>query len=401
LPGSVYYGRTFTPDAAMVFFLSAALFACARAIADAPAFRWRDALLPAALLALAYLAKPVAVVAIVPVCAMLAVRYRTRRSTSAVAVAILFVAPLLLLGWYDRVVSAHAEWHWASGITSLHVLPSLRAALSSTHALAAKIAVFGSAIGLIRATMLGTAGFACVILGFAALPWSLPKSATLVWSWLGAELLYVFVVMTVERVDYYAYSLLPLGALIAGGAAARYIAALRRADVAPAGRWALAALVPLAIAGVAVQGRAAVAPYYAYNVQAYRDATALDRALPAGALIVLGHYGPDVQYYIDRFGWEEDPLLWTPFDEESAIRKGARYFISIEDNRLRRNVELCAWLQRFPVADMGAEWPVYVTDPAHMRPNADAFWRAFRSAERHGRARDFLDTAGVCGTTKP
>jgi hypothetical protein len=267
--------------------------------------------------------------------------------------------------------------------------------------LATKIAVFGSAIGLIRATMLGTAGFACVILGFAALPWSLPKSATLLWSWLGAELLYVFVVMTVERVDYYAYSLLPLGALVAGGAAARYIAALRRADVAPAGRWALAALVPLAIAGVAVQGRAAVAPYYAYNVQAYRDATALDRALPAGALIVLGHYGPDVQYYIDRFGWEEDPLLWTPFDEESAIRKGARYFISIEDNRLRRNVELCAWLQRFPVADMGAEWPVYVTDPAHMRPNADAFWRAFRSAERHGRARDFLDTAGVCGTTKP
>ena len=42
-----------------------------------------------------------------------------------------------------------------------------------------------------------------------------------------------------------------------------------------------------------------------------------------------------MQYYIDRFGWEEDPALWTPFDEESAIRKGARYFISIEDGRLR------------------------------------------------------------------
>ena len=50
--------------------------------------------------------------------------------------------------------------------------------------------------------------------------------------------------------------------------------------------------------------------------------------------MVIAHYGADVQYYIDRFGWEEDPLLWTPFDEESAIAKGARYFVAVEDHRL-------------------------------------------------------------------
>ena len=41
-------------------------------------------------------------------------------------------------------------------------------------------------------------------------------------------------------------------------------------------------------------------------------------------LVVMGHYDPSVLYYIGRYGWEEDPYLWTPFDEQSAIRKGAR-----------------------------------------------------------------------------
>jgi 4-amino-4-deoxy-L-arabinose transferase-like glycosyltransferase len=400
-PGSVYYGRTFMPDTAMVFFLTAALYACERALTDVRPFRWRQVALPATLLALAYLAKPVAVVAIVPVCALLVVRYRAGRPTDAGAVAALLVVPAILLGWYDHIVSSHAEWHWASGITSLHVLPSLRGALTNPGALLAKFAAFGNAIGLIRTTMLGAAGFVLAIAGFAVLAWSPSKNSLLLWSWLAAEIVYVFVVMTVEHVDYYAYSVLPLGALAIGGAAARYVSMLRRADVAPAGRWALAALVPLAVAGVAIQGRAAVAPYYNYNAQAYRDAVALDRWLPPAAIVVLGHYGPDVQYYIDRFGWEEDPLLWTPFDEQSAIRKGARYFISVEDNRLRRNVELCAWLQRFPTAGIHSVWPVYITDPQRMLPGADRFWRGFRVAERQGQGRAFLDAANVCRVAAP
>jgi 4-amino-4-deoxy-L-arabinose transferase-like glycosyltransferase len=395
-PGSVYYGRTFTPDGAMVFFLTAALYACAKAMVGDTPFGWREAIVPTTLLTLAYLAKPVAVVAIVPVCAMLVLRYRDRRRANAAAVAFVLVLPLLILAWYDRVVAAHAEWHWASGITSLHVVPALRVAVSGFHPLLTKVSAFWGALGLVRATMLGTAGFVLTVLAFVVLPWSRAKSATLLWSWLIAELLYVFVVMTVERVDYYAYSLLPLAALALGGAGLLFVRTLRGADIAAAGRWALAALLPAAVLGVAITGRAAVAPYYAYNVAAYRNAVALDDALPAGALIVQGHYGPDVQYYIDRFGWEEDPLLWTPFDEESAIRKGARYFVSIEDNRLHRNVELCAWLQRFPLLDSPAAWPVYVTDPERMVPNADAFWRGFRTAERQHHGREFLDAAGVC-----
>jgi len=91
-----------------------------------------------------------------------------------------------------------------------------------------------------------------------------------------------------------------------------------------------------------------------------------------------------VLYYINRKGWEEDPLLWTPFDEQSAIRKGARYFVSIEDNRLKRNVELYAWLQRFPVISRTAKWPVYQTDYAKLLPGAEARWQEFRRREKAG-----------------
>jgi hypothetical protein len=114
----------------------------------------------------------------------------------------------------------------------------------------------------------------------------------------------------------------------------------------------------------------------------YRRAKALDATLPPKALVVMGHYDPSVLYYIDRKGWEEDPYLWTPFDEQSAIRKGARTFIAIEPRRLARNVELSHWLLRFPLQHADAVWPVYETDPAHLVPGAEETWRAFRAAEK-------------------
>ena len=112
---------------------------------------------------------------------------------------------------------------------------------------------------------------------------------------------------------------------------------------------------------------------------------ALNKTLAPGALIVQGHYDPSIMYYIGRKGWMEDPYVWTPFDEESAIRKGARYFIAIEPKRLARNVELSHWLARFPLLDPAAKWPVYVTDPAHELPGAETKWQQFRKAEREHR----------------
>jgi hypothetical protein len=188
--------------------------------------------------------------------------------------------------------------------------------------------------------------------------------------------------------------------LAIGGAIARFVTEVRRSDAAPTARYALLALVPFVALVALVVVRTPIAAYYDYNQEAYRNARYLDRTLDPHALVVIGHYGPDVQYYIDRFGWEEDPALWTPFDQQSAIRKGARYFISIEDNRLRQNLDLCAWLARFPVRDADFGWPVYETDPAKILPGAEAFWRAFRKAERVGNGRAFLDAHRVCMTLK-
>ena len=392
-PGSVYYGRTFMPECAMVFFLTAALLAAARTLLERDSLDWSRIGRTTLLLTLAYLAKPVALLGLAPLLGAVWERARARRALTVAPLAILGLLPLLILWLYDRRVASYAEWHWASGITRLHVLPSLASALTNVSALAAKLTQFRIALRMLRETMLGSISFLLAVAAFVALPWLQARAKTLLWAWLAGGLLYVFVVVTVERVDYYMLPLLPLSALVIGALLARAVNLIRAADAAPVARYALIAIVPLIAAAALLGRRAPVAAYYDYNGDAYRNALELNRTLAPDALVVIGHYGPDVQYYIDRFGWEEDPLLWTPFDEESAIRKGARYFISIEDRRLRRNVELCAWLHRFPVT--GAPWPVYATSP-EKPPGADSFWHAFRRAEAAGHARAFLDAHGVC-----
>jgi Dolichyl-phosphate-mannose-protein mannosyltransferase len=397
-PGSIYYGRTFMPDTAMVFFLTAALFVTTRYLTGTERLSPRELAYAAGLLTLAYLAKPVAVLALVPVAALIVARYLARRPTPVWQISTLLALPLLVLWLYDRRVASYAEWHWASGITQLHVLPALRAAFTGPAAFLAKLQQLRIVFGMLRATMVGPLGLLLSIAAFIAFPWAGARSKALLWGWLAGAMAYAYVVVTVERVDYYLYPFLPLCALAIAGALGRAAAAVWAADVAPAARFALLALIPALAAAVLAQSPAAVAAYYAYNPKAYQNAVTLDRALPPGALVVIGHYGPDIQYYIDRFGWEEDPYLWTPFDEESAIAKGARYFISIEDGRLRRNLELCAWLARFPVIAGPDRWPVYQTDPSLIVPNAESFWRAFRRAERAGAGRAFLDSRGVCVT---
>ena len=352
LPGSIYYSRTFMPDTTMVFFFTAAIYACARWFWDEEPDSWRGFAPSALLLMLAFLAKPVAVVAIVPL-----------------------VAGFVPLAVYGRIVNAHAEWHWASGITQKHVLPGLRAGLTSLHGLRQKLSELGVAFTLLTRTMLGPFGLAFLVAGFA-----LPvrrRAGSILYGWLAGGLIYIYVVVTVERVDYYMYLVLPLAALAGGNLVQRFwlvARATRRWQIAVG----VAALTYVAMISV---DRRLVAPYYAYSRANYVAARALDRTLAPDSLIVMGHYDPSIMYYINRKGWQEDPYLWTPFDEQSAIRKGARYFISIEHKRLRHNVELYAWLARFPV-DERKRWPVYQTDYAKMLPGAEARWEAFRRAEK-------------------
>ena len=379
-PGSVYYGRTFMPDTTMTFFLTAAVFATARYVYDdGDAFRFgRRFAVAAALTAAALLAKPVALVGLVPIAAMFVARRgvpAALRAPQTYAFFALALAPYLA---YDAYVSRIAEWHWASGITKLHVVPALEHAFTSLPAFAAKLSAFWNALRMLATTMLGVTGFAAFVVAiFFRAP---ARSRAVLWAWLVAGLAYAYVVVTVERVDYYLYPLLPLAAVWTGGFAE---AARRFLGAGMPRRLALGAGVLVAVFAL-VQGRSAVAGYYRYSKVVYRQAKALDGTLPPHALVVMGHYDPSVLYYIDRKGWEEDAYLWTPFDEQSAIRKGARAFIAIEPNRLARNVELSAWLLRFPVANRAAAWPVYLTDPARLVPGAEDRWRSFRRSEKAG-----------------
>jgi hypothetical protein len=165
---------------------------------------------------------------------------------------------------------------------------------------------------------------------------------------------------------------------LAAQAAARYVSD-RRSALIVAGSAALVWVL------AAVAGYREIAPYYHWNHANFGRAKALDATLAPGTLIVMGHYDPSILYTIGRKGWEEDPSLWTPFDEQSAIRKGARYYVSIENARLRAtNLDLTCWLARFPILDPSATWPVYDTDPAKVLPGAEERWQEFRRRERAG-----------------
>ena len=374
LPGSIYYSRTFQPDGAMVFFLVAGLYAWSRwlvpSTSSGQARNFHGAVLACVLLALAFLAKQVALLALIPAVVMLAGRFRWQ----GVAVLVLALVPLAL---YGPFVASHAEWHWASGIMRLHIIPSFVAAFTSLGGFERKAIDFVKALRMLATTMLGPAGIVLLAAGFCCRLRS--KSDALLWGWLAGGLIYTYIVVTVERVDYYLYPLLPLGALVGAGFLAQMLE--RFATTANLRLGAVATLAVLWLAALYVDRRE-IAPYYAWSKTVYVNSIALDKTLAPGALIVMGHYDPSLMYYIRRKGWMEDPYLWTPFDEQSAIRKGARYFIAVEPKRLARNVELAHWLERFPLLDPNAKWPVYQTDPAKVLPGAEARWQAFRRYER-------------------
>jgi hypothetical protein len=339
----------------MAFFLTAAIFAAWR----------RFDVVCGALLALAFLAKPVALVAVLPILALGYVR-KDWRSVAVVAPA------LAVLYLYLHYAGSHAEWHWASGITQKHVVPSLLHSLVTPSAMLAKLHILFLDIGrMLATTILGPAGLTLAIAGFVLPPRS--RANALLYGWLVAGVLYAFAVVTVERVDYYLYPLLPLAAL-AGGA---FLAQVFEWRVAPWPALALGLLV------VVATNEAQILPYYHYKHDVYREARRLNTTLAQNALVVMGHYDPAILYYINRKGWEEDPYLWRAFDEQSAIAKGARYFIAVERNRLARNVELAAWLERFPRLPDGL-WPVYETDYAKVQPGAEERWRRFREREHAG-----------------
>jgi hypothetical protein len=275
-------------------------------------------------------------------------------------------------------LNAIAEWHWATGITTLHVVPALQAAL--THPSQFGAALFG-ALALLRmlsTTILGPALFTLTVGSWFALPHD-ERSRLRAWffgAWLAALALYAFAVVNVERVDYYLLPALPLAALLAGGAldnVAARIGLVSASALTLCG--GIAALFVIVYANMLE-----VHPYYTWSRPVYAAAGELNRRLDPGALVVMGHYDPSVLYTIGRKGWEEDALSWTVRDTQSAIKKGAAYFIGVEVPRLKANRPLYAYLQHFARVPVSSGWQVYdLRHPARVRR---ASWRSIRSVNR-------------------
>ena len=358
-PGAVYYGRAVIPESDMLFFsIGALLFWCRFARARA----WPDFWLAAVFAALAALAKPPALVVLAPIFALAFVRdervMEKMPSWSPVALAAITLVPLWL---YYTHLHRIAEWHWATGITGIHVVPALLADLRSPAALLSALGGMFALLRMLATTILGPALFGLVLVAAIAQPHDgrERQRAAFFGAWLAALIAYAFIVVNVERVDYYLMPFLPFAALYAAGGLDQLLTL-----AAPSGfhGGALAGLCAVAFAGI-YAGMLDVHPYYTWSRAVFAAANEVRSVLAPGTLIVMGHYDPSVLYTIGHRGWEEDPVLWTVADQKSAMRKGARYFVAVEVPRLRANRPLYSFLQGFARVPVRSGWQVY--DLAH------------------------------------
>lgn len=369
-PGAVYYGRTITPDSDMVFFLTGALLFWWRWARDGrrPDYWWA-----VAFGAIAWLAKPPALLALAPMIAIVVARHgwKAFARPALYAYLALTLAPFFA---YFRFVSSIAEWHWAEGITSEHVLPQLVAELTDGTRLLAGVQSALALLRMLASTILGPALFGLSI----AAPFALPRDgdarlrAWFFGGWCVALAAYTAVVVNVERVDYYLLPWLPLCALLVGGAVDEVAARLLAGPATTRTLWARAAGALAAIFIVTYSGMLQIHPYYTWSRAVYAAATELDRTLDPDCLIVMGHLDPSVLYTIGRKGWEEDPLQWDVHDQTSAIAKGACYYVAIELPRLRANPALYRFLQRYRRVRVASGWQVYDMRHFAKRPMAPA-----------------------------
>ncbi len=349
-PGAVYYGRAIIPESDMLFFSVAALLYWWRFCAGRKVSDFWAATLAAAL---AFLAKPVALVILAP---MLAAWFVQRRWSDWRPYAL--VAFSLLPMWvYFAHLHRIAEWHWATGISARHVVPALVAMLTRPSLLLAGVGGMLAQLRMLATTILGPALFGLVLLGTVAQPTDerARQRTALFGAWIAALAAYAFVVVNVERVDYYLMPFLPFAVLYAGGALDHLLHTLAPGGLAPG---ALAACCIAAFVGV-YAGMLEIHPYYTWSRAVYAAAGEVRATIAPGALIVMGHYDPAVLYTIGHRGWEEDPQLWTVADMRSAMRKGARYFVAVEVPRLRANKPLYAFLAHYARVPVRSGWQVY------------------------------------------
>ncbi len=352
-PGLVYYGRAIIPESTMLFFCAAGLL-----------FWWRfsmrrklgDFAFACFCTALAALAKPPALLILIPMLTLAVWKAKARALWDWSNYALLAVV-FIPFAFYFLHLHAIAEWHWASGITAKHVLPALRADLTGP---AAFVAALQSALALLKmlaSTILGPVLFSLLLLAAFTQPPVLLGGARSAFfgSWFAVLTAYAFVVVTVERVDYYLLPFALFAVLYAAGALDHILERVAPRPLPLGVKFAFGGALFLA----AYSNMLEIHPYYTWSRNVYAAASEVRQALEPGSLIVLGHYDPSVLYTIGHRGWEEDVLVWNVHDMTSAIAKGARYFVAVEVPRFKANRELYAFMQRYRKVPVQSGWEVY------------------------------------------
>ena len=346
-PSAVYYGRTVMPEAPMLFFSIAGLLGFVRYFRTGS----RRALVAgSSAAALAWLAKPVALVIVAPILGV-AWNSRGRRVLQDRAFVIAFVSAFAIAAaWYVHAVMIYHETGLTFGIGyPTMTYPAMYASGPwrsfskwSTIELLTSSAFYwkmARQIYFFHLTPLG--------LGVAAAGWFFWRRndrRTVPDLWLLAVAAFILVAgKGNSNHDYYQLPLVPVAALYFGAAAAPvFDGAVIRKHVGT-GRGAALAL------GTLLFGFGLLSFYFSGVVRSHfrpdnldtpiREAgAAMERVVPADALMVVVDYGvnsPMLLYYAHRRGWSFDLPSINAETVQNLQHFGARYFAATDWPKLQ------------------------------------------------------------------
>ncbi|MDA8443316.1 MAG: glycosyltransferase family 39 protein [Peptococcaceae bacterium] len=299
-PLAIYYGRAVMPDAAMLFFMTAAAYYMVRWAKQA---KDRDLILTAGSFALAGLAKLPALMMGAPLLVPFIRRYKLTvlRHRSVWLFLGIGLLPTFAYYYLAHLQAAHTVNQFVSGIitgqmnTSFFDYTYLRKTLVQMITMPLLLLALGAP--LLRKTRIGNA---------------------FVWVWLAVLLAYTIIVCSRIQLNYYLLPLLPLLSVLAGATLGRF--------------WGetpgimSSVLIFGLCAHLAVQGlQFYYVPQYAYLPQA----KLIEHYTQPADLLILDDAPPMTFYYSNRKGWRLLPAQQTPQAVEALRAQGAKLFVEL------------------------------------------------------------------------
>ena len=336
-PMSIYYGRTFMPEALMILLSVGSLWAFARWIDSGR--RW-DFALATLLAALCFLVKIPTLYLGFPLVALAWVRWGRRFVVKPVLWLYLVLALVPAVLWYWHASLLFEETGLTFGIWNRYGYDKW------DHSLLFTADFYWTLLTRFWDSVYTPVGAVLVLAGLALVP--AQRREWTLWVWMGGLVLYVFAVPEGNRgLHYYQLPFAPVGALLAGRVLEAIVGAAGWCRFARGwkGHWRMV-LVCALIAGVAAFSAWAVRPYYAqpnnwhnYYQSCHLVGRILDAKLPPDALLVIGDedenigvphraQSPTLLYYCHRKGWQITPDEFAPDRLDSLAAEGADYFLA-------------------------------------------------------------------------